>query len=359
MKTTRKLLLISFLCIPLTTLLLIPMAPAQDIIYDGADTENCPSFSVYPSEVYEFNVTDENPSFQRFPESYDKIIIQKANVSDLNVNTIPPLIYGNGVNVWSTIYEINATSGTIDWSHTNWLSAYWNESLGFCGTLNLASSVAPFIPLDSGTGTVSVSILNAVIDWINYSQVKFEHRKIYPAIHSFHIWNESVTHFIKANYTEDGILLKSENNFEFDWAFNYSLMSQPAQLPPVFSFATTSGLSTVPSRHISLDLTIPAADNNNDGLPDTDYQYSVFESGVWSDWGIVTPFIDYDLGSVPAGNYTLTVEVKNMYGITQEQIEVEYIPSSSDAIPGYSALIILVILGFSVSILLGKYRKKL
>ncbi|GAH95939.1 unnamed protein product, partial [marine sediment metagenome] len=37
--------------------------------------------------------------------------------------------------------------------------------------------------------------------------------------------------------------------------------------------------------------------------------------------------------SAPAGNYTLTVEVKSMYGITQEQIEVEYTPSSEDAIP--------------------------
>jgi hypothetical protein len=136
-------------------------------------------------------------------------------------------------------------------------------------------------------------------------------------------------------------------------------MSRPAQLSPVFSFATASGLSTVSSQQLSLDLTIPAADNNNDGLPDTDYEYRVYEGGVWSSWAAVTPFIDYDLGSVPAGNYTLTVEIKSMYGITQEQIEVEYIPSSSDAIPGSSALLVVAILGFSVLLLLTKYRKNL
>ena len=349
MKTTRKILLVFFLCMPLTMFLLIPLVPAQDTVYNGADTENCPSLSVYPSEVYEFNLTGTFSTWA--PETYEKFIIQKANESEFFRLLLPWLnfTYGRGYIVWGEGYQMNATSGMVDHQLLHNDLAYWNESIAFCGGVGQLGFAAQFIPVDSGTKIVSASILNAVAYYFNYSQIKFENMNIFPNIYSIHMWNNSITHYLKANYTEDGILLNMECEIDDLTGLNYTLMSQPAQLPPIFSFDTASGLPTETRRTISLDLTIPAADNNNDGLPDTDYQYRVFEGGIWSDWDVVTPFINYDLGSVPAGNYTLTVEVKNMYGSTQEQIEVEYIPSSSDAIPGFPAVLILVILGFSIS----------
>ncbi|MFW9894530.1 MAG: Loki-CTERM sorting domain-containing protein [Candidatus Thorarchaeota archaeon] len=46
-----------------------------------------------------------------------------------------------------------------------------------------------------------------------------------------------------------------------------------------------------------------------------------------------------------------------MYGITQEEIFIEYIPSQVEAIPGYSAVLIIITIIFSISILLWNYRK--
>lgn len=350
MKTSKKLFVIGFFCMTLTSLFLIPIAPAQEVVYDGANTERFPYFLIYPSEVFEYNWTAF--VFEHIAsanETYCKYEIVKGN------NTLYYHIDGftsqKGYGLWGSTTVINATSETVMSIEPEEQLAFWNASIPFNGTMGWT-----FIPVGED-GIVSPFIFDKIVDYFNTSW-SYLYSRAYYDIYSMHFWS-AADEYRMLNYTEDGILKDSRSvSSGGRISFNQTLMSMPARLPPVFSFDTVSGLSTITSRQISLDLTIPAADNNNDGLPDTDYQYRVFESGVWSDWAVVTPFIDYDLGSVSAGNYTLTVEVKSMYGVTQEQIEVEYIPSS-DAIPGYSAVLILVVLGFSISILLSKYRKKL
>lgn len=350
MKTAKKLLVICFFCMTLTSLFLIPIAPAQEVVYNGANTEQFPYFSMYPSERYEFNYTFISGKTVAYAnETYFRYDLIKGNESGFYI-PLWNIAHEKGYSIWGNKYKINATSGLIEWQGMDFQLAFWNESIPFVGRFD-------FIPVDSG-GQVSTFILDATAGYFNAPH-PYQSWVIYPNIYSMHLWNGTGTDiYLNANYTDDGILLNYVAH-KLDWYhFDIALMSQSAQLAPIFSFTTESGELTVSSSHISLDLTIPSADNNNDGLPDTDYEYRVLEGAVWSDWAVVTPFIDYNLGSAPAGNYTLTVEVKSMYGITQEQIEVEYTPSSEDAIPGFSAVLIMVILVFSVSILLGKYRKK-
>lgn len=342
MKTTRKLLILSFFCMTLSSLFLIPIAPAQTVEYNGADTESIPHFSVYPSEwyIYETYHLSDEPFYRLFE-------ITHGNVSDVGM--------GYGDCVWATSHNINITTHVIYYTSEGYsLLGFWNDTTGLFQT-------SIFLPVESD-GIVSERIFNNVSsyyennvfanpNWFDYNESNYDDLTI-------RYWNEIANDYsYNTTWGSDGVLLSV--NETHPSMPNMTLYSRPAQLPPTFFFTTTSGLSTVSSSQISLGLTIPDADNNNDGLADIDYQYRVFESGVWSDWAVVTPFIDYDLGSVSAGNYTLTVEAKNMYGTTQEQIEVEYAPTSSDAIPGYSAVLILVVLGFSISILLSKYRKKL
>ncbi|MBY8989414.1 MAG: hypothetical protein KGD58_01560 [Candidatus Lokiarchaeota archaeon] len=347
MKATRKLFAISLFVMTLSSLFLITLVPAQEIIYEGVDTQKIPDFSIYPSERYIWNISG-GAGFQDEEYRIDHII--KSNRTDEfepDFATYPV----DGTSVWADRYVMNSTSSEIINLEPELQVIYWNETEDPTNFY--------YLPFESSAVT-SDNLIDYWRDDLYNLEGPFENVQSYYNIYSFKLWNESSNNaYMFVNYSSQGILQYME---AFDVSIfmpNITLMSQPAQLQPAFSFVTASGLSTVTSTQISLDLTIPTADNNNDGLPDTDYQYRVFEDGVWSNWNVVTSFINYDLGSVPAGNYTLTVEVKNMYGITQEQIEVEYIPSSSDAIPGFSAVLILVILGFSVTILLNKYRKKM
>ena len=350
MKIIKKLVVISFFCMTLTSLFLIPITSAQEVVYDGANTQRFPDFSMYPSERYEINTTYillAPPQTLTASEEYYRYDLERGNESDFTAQWATD---EEGYSIWGKRYKINATSGLIKSQTLDAQCAFWNESLPFNG-------YREFIPVDS-SGKVSASILNAVAD--TYYKNYYQYYSIYPNIYSLRFWNGTGTDiYATANYTDDGILINCEIHETGFAHLESALMSQPAQLPPVFSFTTASGILTVSSSRITLDLTVPFADNNNDGAIDTAYEYRVLESGIWSDWAGWAPSIEYNIGSVPAGNYTLTVEVKNMYGITQEQIEVEYIPSSEeDAIPGYSTVLIMAMLAFSVSILLIKYRKK-
>jgi len=351
MKTVRKLVLYSILCIMTSSFLFFPGVRAQDIVYNGVDTEKFPNFIMYPSEVYEYNYSSFISKWQARPEFYMQFEFLKGN--DTFLLDMPGVfLYDSpGYGIWGNFYGINDTTGAITHQISDYQIAFWNESILLYGS-------GRFIPVNA-SGEVSRSTLDKAAEACNSSWwMGYLNMEVYYNINSFRLWN-GPSDYIIANYSSDGIRLNFIVNVSASsMLFTDTLMSRPVQLPPVFSFATHSGLSTVSSRQVTLDLTIPAADNNNDGLPDTDYQYRMYEGGIWSTWEDVTPTMSYDLGSVSAGNYTLTVEVKSMYGVTQEQIEVEYIPSSSDAIPGSSVLLIVAIMGFSISILLSRYRKK-
>lgn len=348
MKTTKKLLVISFFCMTLTSLFLIPIAPAQEFVYDGANTERFPYFSVYPSEVFEYNLTGFIwDNIVAANETYYKYEIVKGN------NTFYYYVDGftsqKGYGLWGKTTTVNATSGAVMSVSPEEQLAFWNASIPYNGTMGVS-----FIPVDDD-GIVSPFIFDKVVDYFNVSR-SYLYAKAYYDIYSMHFW-DAADEYIKLNYTENGILKDYRWVDQDEKSINQTLMSMPTRLPPAFNFTTESGELTVSSKRVTLDLTIPSADNNNDRLPDTDYEYRVLEGEVWSNWTAVTPSIEYNLGSFSPGNITLTVEVKSMYGITQEQIEIEYTPSK-DAIPGFSTVLIMVILACSVAILLGRYRKR-
>jgi hypothetical protein len=116
----------------------------------------------------------------------------------------------------------------------------------------------------------------------------------------------------------------------------------------------------VNSTDINLKVAITDADNNNDEIIDTDYQYRVLNGSTWTSWASVPPLIDINLGSVPAGNYTVSMEVKNMYGITQEQIEIQYDPPGDGKpfVSGYSTIFIAIAIFMGISFLIFKNRMK-
>ena len=137
-------------------------------------------------------------------------------------------------------------------------------------------------------------------------------------------------------------------------------MSQPAQLPPKFSFTTEDGVLEINSTDLKLIANITDADNNNDGLVDNDYLYRLQIDSTWTNWTTISSLINHDLSSITSGTYQVTMEVKNMYGVVQDQITIQYTapPPISTSIPGYSTLIIAVILVLGVSTILFKFRKK-
>ena len=74
---------------------------------------------------------------------------------------------------------------------------------------------------------------------------------------------------------------------------------------------------------------------------------------------MLSGLIDYDLSSVPKGAHQITLEVKNMYGKTQDLITIQYTPpSGGEAISGYSTLIITMVLLLGVSFTVFKYKKR-
>jgi len=122
---------------------------------------------------------------------------------------------------------------------------------------------------------------------------------------------------------------------------------------------TEGGIININSTTVKLDLDITNQDSNNDKVTDTDYQYRLLINSLWSSWLPVTGLIDYDLSPIPSGAHDITVEVKNMYGITQDQITIQYTaPSTPDGIPGYSTLLIVGLLALGESVIIFRFRKK-
>jgi len=348
MNNLKKLILIYIFGMLLFTSFLIPRTKAQEWTYDGADTERIPNFSVFPSEWYVYNV-----SMVGLPPNKSwYIVITKGNISD-------PLTFGNGAYVWGEGWELNLTSGEKQNPESNVVLSYWNETTGYFGSGYL-------IPVE-GNGKVSLPILNNVSAFWEPLIMAFynlEYQQVYPNIYSIAFWNETINNaYFHLNYTDDGILTHVDTNILGN--FNLTLYSQPAQLPPVFSFTTESGSLSATSTDFKLNITITDADTNNDGDIDTAYQYRIQNGSTWSAWASPPSQLDWDLGAVADGNYDITVEVKNMYGVASDAITIQYTAPGGDGdggeelIPSYPIAIISLVAIFSISLIILKHRKKL
>ncbi len=117
----------------------------------------------------------------------------------------------------------------------------------------------------------------------------------------------------------------------------------------------------VNSTNIKLNISIFDADNNNDGEVDDDYLFQILNGTDWTEWIKPSGLINWSLSDNKAGNYTINVEVKNMYGITQKQIEIEYKPTKlkNGVISGYSIMLISLFIPLGGLITVCKLKKKL
>jgi len=347
MKKLNRNILVGITSLILICPFLIPITKAQEWTYNGVDTTNIPDFSVYPSEWYVYNVSAVMP-----PETLAIIEIVKGNISN-------PTMEGNGTCVWANAWELNKTSGEKTLTSTDIFLSYWNETVGF-----RSQSTTFVIPVENN-GKVSLPILNNITDFLapGLAYYNFEHQQVYPNIYSFACWNTTINNaYLNFNYTDDGILAQWESNIAE--IGNLTLYSQPAQLPPDFSFTTENDTLSVNSTVFKIKTTITDADNNNDGVTDTDYLFRILNGSTWTDWAAPTSLLDWDLGSVAAGNYTITMEVKNMYGVTEEQVTIEYIPpkvitDGDGIISSYPIFLVSTFAILGISIIIYKYRKKL
>jgi hypothetical protein len=332
---TKKTFLIGFFSFAIFSAFLMPTTKAQTWTYNGADTPQIQHFSVYPSEWYLFNVSN-------YPEQYSLWQISHGNISDLGL--------GNGNTVWADAYLKNKTSGELEFQITVDLGS-WSESIGYQGR----GSIIPV----GNDGKVSQSILNNVSSYF-LGSANWEHTQTILNPCSISFWNTtSNNYFMHWNYTDKGILAGVEWYWGFPQATS-AIVSLPAQLPPEFSFTTEDGSIYVSSTNVKLRVNITDADNNNNGVIDTDYLYRILINSTWSNWTALPTLIDYDLSSIPIGAHQVTIEVKNMYGVTQEQITIQHIPPTHGdiGIPGYSTILLTAILLIGVSIILFRHQKK-
>lgn len=341
MKNLKKSILLCIFSITFLSMFLTPKIHAQEWTYDGVDTEHIPYFSLYPSEWYMYHQSMLPP--------------ENLSVVEITLGTISDPGPGPGYCVWGNSYYKNITSGTLYLIANSTLVAYWNKSIGFFGS--------PFaIPVETD-GKVSYNTLsNASFYWemLVFSTITFENNQIYPNLYSIAFWNDTYNNaYFHVNYTDDGII-SAYTSYNLPIG-NLTLYSQPAQLPPVFSFAPEHSGLIVNSTTFTLNIDITSADNNNDGVADTDYSMRHFQDSTWSSWGTPPSQLLWNLGPGAApGNYTITIEIKNMYGTTQEQIEIQYEPpkNGESPIPGYSAILISIATLLGVSFLILKNRLK-
>jgi len=301
---------------------------------------------VYPSERYAFNATMTGD-----PEILGLVEIVSGNITDPGS--------GNGTVVWGNMWEWNTTSGEKTLQTTNFFIAYWNESIGY-------QSAGPgfLIPVEND-GKVSAAILNNVSAFLApmLAALGLDAHQVYPSLYSIAFWNTTNDEYFHLNYTDDGILSQWVSDIP-SGPGNLTLVSQPAQLTPVFSFTGEGDTLTFNSTDFKIETTITDADNNNDGVTDTDYLFRILNGSTWTSWAAPTSLLDWDLGSVAAGNYTITMEVKNMYGVTQEEVIFEYIPPAvstdgDELISGYPIFLVSMVAIMGISVIIYRYRKKL
>jgi len=357
MRSSKKIIITSIFSVLVFSTFLFPKASAQEWTYIGVDTEEIPEFSVYPSELYIYNNTYHGTKFNH--SIYEVV---KANISDsfMWMPNIPPF-YGNFTNgtcVYVNHYLWNTTTDER-WCYEKEIqNVYWN------GTAYLGNSI--FLPIDEDIGEVSGDILGNYSYFIRsmFSRVNvtFENNATYPNRFSVQLWNTTYNNaYFRVNFTESGILTKMEGYLVSNM-FNMTLYLKPPQLPPNFSFTTETGILTVDTTEFKLNLTINDADNNNDGIIDTDYLYRIFIGSGWTAWAPIPSQIDFDLGSdaVEAG-YGITIEVKSMYGVMQEQNLVYYnLPDgTSENISGYPIFLVSLLAMLGVLGIIYKHHKKL
>ncbi len=363
MKNTKKVVLISFFSLFIFFSFLIPSVRAQEWIYDGVDTERFPGLFVYPSERYYYNFT--GPGIA--PEVYMRFDIVKGNISDEFMGSstyfsYPPLV--NGTCIFGDVYMGNSTSGQEYISGHNLQIVYWNETVG------IISMGLILIPVEN-TGEATAQSFEYVIEAAQIGMEAipgvghFEHNASYPTIYSCELWNSTHNNaYYKLNYTENGHLIFAETSGIPNMG-NITLMTRPAQMSPVFTFSTDDDVLAVNSTDLTFVVDITDADNNNDGTIDTDYQYRIYNGTSWTAWAVIPATIDYSLGTVPTGNYDITMEVKNMYGVASDQIQIQYTAPSGDGdgetppIPGYSVVITSIALLLGITFIIQKNRKKL
>ncbi|MFX1574851.1 MAG: hypothetical protein ACFFB0_19105 [Promethearchaeota archaeon] len=336
--------LIGFLLVFFLLITFIPKTTVgHEWTYEGANTERIQNFSVYPSEQYFYNITGGG-----YPnENYTIIEVVKGNVT------------GDTVGIFGNLYIGNLSSGEEYLKIENNNIALWSESMGYFAVTPL------FIPIDEN-GLVSEEVLQYSTQsfkpvW-SYYGISFEHNATYPNEYSIAYWNETYNKaYFLENYTSDGILKNLEVHLVTYPPANMSLISEPSQLPPDFEIYVDQGTLVVNSTNIKLNISILDADNNNDGEIDDDYLFRILNGTDWTEWIEPLELINWNLSDNKAGNYTINVEVKNMYGITQKQIEIEYKPAKlkNGVIPGYSIMLISLFIPLGGLITVCKLKKKL
>jgi len=332
-----------FIVLSLFIIFIPKIGLGEECTYSGANTERIQSFSVYPSEQYFFNITGGGYS----KENYTIIEIIKGNITSDTIG-----IFGN-------LYMGNITSGVKYLKIENSSIAFWSESYGYSAVTSL------FIPIDDN-GEVSEEILKNSTQtyelmW-SYYGISFEHNRTYPNRYSIAYWNDTYNEaYFFENYTSDGVLKKLETYLVSYPPSNMTLMSEPSQLPPDFEIYVDQGTLKVNSTDINLNITITNTDNNNDGQVDNDYLIRILNGTDYCEWMEPLGLINWSLNDTIAGNYTIIIEVKNMYGITQKQIEIEYTPidSKNEVIAGYSIISITFFIPFWMLILIYRLKKKL
>ncbi len=335
----RKIVLTGLFSMVLLSGFLTPGVTAQVWTYNGADTEKIPNHSVYPSEWYIYNTTG-------VVDKFYIIEISHGNVSD------PGL--GDSNCVWGNLFYQDVNTGELQFIDSELFSS-WNNSIGYHGN----GFMAPV----GNDGKISQQILDDVKDFVGSEMTpgSFEYNQSYLSTYSFTYWNEtSDDSYLHYNFTSDGIITKITWYYTSNLFIpNSTLVSRPVQLPPVFSFNTVDGNLDINSADIKFNVSIIEVDNNNDGTTDTDYQYRILIGSTWTNWTTLTGLIDYDLRGIPSGVHQITLEVKNMYGTTQEQITIQYTPPpTTEGIPGYSTMLITGFLALSASIIMVCYYKK-
>ncbi|MFX1329311.1 MAG: hypothetical protein ACFE91_14375 [Promethearchaeota archaeon] len=364
MKKSIKYFLLGIFSIFLIIPYYIPLTKAQEWKYNGAETQRIPEFFVYPSERYYYNYTGGSLFFD---ETYVRFDIVKGNVTDTFwgmtlISYLPPLV--NGTCIFGDIYIGNATSREEVLVSSDYQFIYWNETIGL---ITLMQYPVIYIPVNE-YGEATAESLEIAIESAQWAMEKslsgrFEHNASYSSIYSVELWNSTYNNaYYKMNFTENGHQIITEIYNVLD-AANITLISRPAQKSPDFvSLTTESGELTADTTEIRLIANITDVDNNNDGIIDTDYLYRIYNGTDWTTWAPVTNVIDYDLGSVANGNYELTMEVKNMYGIVDESITIQYTNEEEEGdgegiIPSYPLAIISLVAIVSVSIIILRKRK--
>jgi len=355
---SKKYILLGMFCIFFIIPVYIPLTNAQEWTYNGVDTERIPEFFVFPSERYYYNFTGGSLFF---PETYLRFDVVKGNITDTflgmaSVPLLPPLV--NGTCIFGDVYLGNTTSGQEVLEVSDYQFVYWNETLGL-----INQYPAFYIPVDE-YGEATAQSLEIAIESVQWAVEvgwygRFEHNASYSSIYSIELWNSTYNNvYWKMNFTENGHQINTEI-YNIPNSPNITIISRPAQKSPQFSLATESGDLTTNTTDIKLIANITDADNNNDKVIDTDYLYRIYNGTDWTAWAPVTSVIDYDLGSVVNGDYELTMEVKNMYGVVDESITIQYTGQEEGIIPGYPIAIISLVAIFSVSIIILKKRKTL